>query len=591
MTLIATIGSNAGAELKSWSTFYVLIAAFIAIVAGLVAFGNSGNTDSRTARLLLRIPDGLERIVHIPGWAAATVSLALFGLFMAGQGFYNDVAWHVGLGRDKNLFTAPHTGIVVGLGMILMSGVVGVLFASLQRIDTPLRWRAVRIPWSTLPLLALGGAAVTGFPLDELWHRQFGVDVTMWSPTHMLMILGAAFVGIASWLVLADAGVKPHDSRWSLGIHVVAAWLTLQGLIAPLGEFAFGVPQFQQIFHPMILVLASAFAFTAMRLVLGRWWGIGIAAFNIVSTTSLFAGKHPLIETKIVGIYVFSAIAVELVAFIVGTDNRLRFAIASGLGVATLGFAGDYWWNANHAYQPWNTNLLPDALVFGVIVGVAAALLATAFARAAGHQDNTAPIPRPVLAVAGLTLLVCLALPMPRHVGDVTGAVQITDRAGGFAKVAVTLTPPDAADHARFFQAGAWAGGGLELADMHKVGPGRYVSDGRIPVSGGWKSMLRLHRGGEMMAIALHLPGDAELHKPELVAADRTTKFQPEPKYLLREQHGGNNVFKNTVYALLVGVVVMWIAAFTVAVGKIAPKAPKTPPTSTPRLRVKPVAA
>jgi hypothetical protein len=591
VTLIAA-AADAGASLKSWTTFWALMVAFVAIVAGLIVFGNSGNTESRTARFLLRIPDGLERIVRIPGWAAASVSLALFGLFMAGQGFYNDVAWHVGLGRDKELFTAPHTGIVAGLGLILMSGIVGVLFASLQRVDTALSWKAVRIPWSTLPLLALGGAAVTGFPLDELWHRQFGVDVTMWSPTHMLMILGAAFVGIASWLVLADAGVRPHDSRWSMGIHVVAAWLTLQGLIAPLGEFAFGVPQFQQIFHPMILVIASAFAFVAMRLVLGPWWAVGIAAFNIVSTTNLLnGGKDPLIETKVVGIYIVSALVVEIVARVVGTENRLRFAVAAGLGVATLGFAGDYWWNSNNAYQPWNTNLLPDALIFGVIVGVASALLATAFARAAGHQDNVAPIARPLLAVAGLTILVCLALPMPRSVGDVTGAVSITDRAGGFARVAVTLTPPDAADEARFFQAGAWAGGGLELANMRKVGPGSYLSEKRIPVSGAWKSMLRLHRGGEMMAIALHLPGDPEINKPELVATDRTMAFQPEPKYLLREQHDGNNLFKNGVYTLLAGVVLMWIAAFTVAVGKIAPKGPKVPPSAAPRLSAKPVAA
>ncbi len=590
MNLIAA-AADLGADLKSWTTFWALMIAFVAIVAGLVVFGHSGNTESRVARFLLRIPDGLERIVRIPGWAAASVSLALFGLFMAGQGFYNDVAWHVGLGRDKELFTAPHTGIVAGLGLILMSGVVGVLFASLQRVDTALSWKAVRIPWSTLPLLALGGAAVTGFPLDELWHREFGVDVTMWSPTHMLMILGAAFVGIASWLVLADAGVKPHDSRWSMGIHVVAAWLTLQGLIAPLGEFSFGVPQFQQIFHPMILVIASAFAFTAMRLVLGAWWGLGIAAFNIVSTTNLFAGDDPLIETKVVGIYVVSALVVEVVARIVGTENRVRFAVVSGLGVATLGFAGDYWWNSNNAYQPWNTNLLPDALVFGVIVGVASALLATAFARAAGHQNDAAPIPRAALVVAGLTVLVCLALPMPRSTGDVTGAVTIVDRAGGFARVAVTLTPADAADDARFFQAGAWAGGGLELANMQKVGAGKYLSEKRIPVSGGWKSMLRLHRGGEMMAIALHLPADPEIGKAEWVARDRTMAFQSEPKYLLREQHAGNNVFKNSVYALLAGVVVMWITAFSVAIGKIAPKGPRVPPTSAPRLSAKPVAA
>ena len=37
----------------------------------------------------------------------------------------------------------------------------------------------------------LGFTALGGFPLDDLWHAHYGVDVTMWSPTHLLMILGA----------------------------------------------------------------------------------------------------------------------------------------------------------------------------------------------------------------------------------------------------------------------------------------------------------------------------------------------------------------------------------------------------------------
>ncbi|MDP1792660.1 MAG: hypothetical protein Q8K63_00875 [Acidimicrobiales bacterium] len=591
MNLLAAI-DRTGEVLKSWTPFYGTLGAFAVVVIGLFLFGRSGSTDSRTARVLLRIPDALERIVRIPGWAAATIGLSLFGLLVAGQGFYSDVAWHVALGRDKELFTAPHTGIVVGLGLILLSGLVGVMLASLQRVDTALRWKAVRIPWSTLPLLALGGAAVTGFPLDELWHAQFGVDVTMWSPTHMLMILGASFVGIGAWLVLADAGVRPHDSRWSMGIHVVAAWLTFQGLIAPLGEFSFGVPQFQQIFHPMILVIASAFAFVVIRLVLGPWWGLGVAAFNWVTATSLLdSGDDAPIKTKIVGLYVASALAVEIAARLLGIENRMRFAIASGVGVATLGFAGDYWWNANNAYQPWNSNIIRGAIGFGLVVGIAAAILAVAFARAAGHQDNTAGLPRPLLAVAGGVILVCLAIPMPRGTGDVTAAVRIVDRAGGYASVRVTLTPPGAADNARFFQAGSWQGGGLELADMKRVGPGEYVSEDRVPMFGNWKSLLRLHRGGEMMTVPLFLPADAEIDKPEISAVDRTMPFQSEAKYLLREQHGGNDLIANSIYVLLAAVAVLWITAFSLAVAKIAPKGPRTPPTSAPLRSSKPVAA
>ena len=35
--------------------------------------------------------------------------MALYGLLVAGQGFYSDVAWHIALGRDDELITAPHT--------------------------------------------------------------------------------------------------------------------------------------------------------------------------------------------------------------------------------------------------------------------------------------------------------------------------------------------------------------------------------------------------------------------------------------------------------------------------------------------------
>lgn len=115
------------------------------------------------------------------------------------------------------------------------------------------------VPASLLPLWALGLGAVSGFPIDDVWHREYGVDVTMWSPPHMLMILGATFTGMAAWLILAESGVRPTDGRWARGIHVVCGWLTLQGLVAPQGEFAFGVPQFNALFSPILICVAAGF--------------------------------------------------------------------------------------------------------------------------------------------------------------------------------------------------------------------------------------------------------------------------------------------------------------------------------------------
>ncbi len=583
--LIAEI-EGSGSELASWSALTTLLIAFAVIVAALVAFGRSGNVDSKVAAFFLRTPNALERLTKVPGWAAATVGLSLYGLLVAGEGFYSDVAWHITLGRDDALFTAPHTSIVLGLGFIFLAGLVGVAYASLQQVDTGLRWKAVRIPWSTLPLLALGGAALLGFPLDEIWHQTYGVDVTMWSPTHMLMILGASFSGLASWLVLAEAGVRPTQSRWGRGMLVVAAWLTLQGLSAPLGEFSFGVPQFQQIFHPLILCIASGFALVAIRLVHGRFWGLGITVVNVIlmTTNALSLGGDTAgpVETRDAGLFVVSALVVELVAFALGTRRTIRFAVASGLGIGTFGLAGEWAWNQN-AYQPWNANLLPDAVLLGTVAAVAAALVGLAFARAAGQsevQEATTNPSRLVVALAGTVVLVTLALPMSRSVGDVQAAVSIqpveaqgeTPLADPYdqAFVDVRLTPPDAADEARWFQVSAWQGGGLVLADLDRIGAGHYRTRQPVPVDGKWKTLIRLHRGGELMAVPVFLPADPEIDESEISAIDRTQAFASETKYLLRETRPNDQFVAWFVYGLLLVVVVAWIAAFTVGAARLA---------------------
>src|SRR5438034_419871 len=82
---------------------------------------------------------------------------------VAGIGFYNDVAWHVGRGRDKEMFTAPHTMIIVGLGLIALAAGFGIVAATVQRVDTQLRVGALRVPWSALPLGLLGMCALAGF--------------------------------------------------------------------------------------------------------------------------------------------------------------------------------------------------------------------------------------------------------------------------------------------------------------------------------------------------------------------------------------------------------------------------------------------
>jgi hypothetical protein len=576
-------GTLGGSSLASWTTLVAMLVVFAIAVAALAVAGRP-DPDWGPLRHLARVPRGLTRVTGIPGWAAVAVGLALYGLLVAGEGFYSDVSWHVALGRDDELFTAPHTSILLGLVAILGAAVLGTVVATLDGVDG-VRVGALRVPPTLVPLWALGLAAVSGFPLDEVWHRAYGIDVTMWSPTHMLMILGASFTGLAAWVVLAGAGVRPRDGRWARGVHLVCAWLTLQGLVAGQGEFSFGVPQFSQLFHPVLVCLAAGLALVTTRLVHGRWWTVGIAVFSFVLMSGV--GDGEVVQTRQGGTFVVSAVLVELVALVLGTDHRLRFAVVSGVAVGTVGLAAEWWWN-QAAPQPWTASLLPEALVLGVVAAVGAAVLG-AVVGGAMAGDRARPVPTLAVVFAGVACLAAIALPLPRPVGDVRADLRVDGLDGrpGWAHVEAALSPADAADDAYWFQAVAWQGGGLVLADMVPTGePGAFRTAEPVPIDGLWKTLLRLHSGRELMAAPVWFPADPTIGESEIAAEDRSVAFSSERQFLLREASDDTGgVLSPVVHGLLAAAVAVWVAAFAVAVRGLwgAPAAPAGQPgTPTP---------
>src|SRR3546814_1696334 len=90
--------------------------------------------------------------------------------------------------------------------------------------------------------------------------------------------------------------------------------------------------------------------------------------------------------------------------------DRARFALLSGLGIGTVGLAGEYLWNAD-AWQPWTTNLFPEVIGFGIVGGVGAAVLGAAFARAIERDATVRPLS--ALLVAGAAIA-CLAVEIGR---------------------------------------------------------------------------------------------------------------------------------------------------------------------------------
>ncbi len=535
----------------------------------------------------------LHRLTGLPGWSMAGALTGLTAAGIAAVGLYWDVAWHIDLGRDDELFTPSHTMILIGLNGLVFAAAIAVVFANLDRTGR------LRVPWSALALGALGVGASAAFPLDDLWHRAYGVDVTLWSPTHLQLIAGGSLSPIAVWLMIREGRREPNrpaerDGRdasaepsgpTALGraIEVLSFGAILTGLSIVQGEFDFGVPQFQVVYQPILIAAAAGLGLVAARIALGRGGALlAVVGFLVLrGTFALLVGGALNHTVPRFPLYLVAALAVEAVAYGLGTERRARFAVAAGAAVATVGLGAELAWIQLSGWGLPTTNGLPVALALSLAAGTTAAVLGAALVGGVAPSGHRL---RPLaVAGAGLGLVVVLAVPLPRDVGAVEAVIGL-DRTEGEASVTVQLEPPTAAENASVFGLIAWQGGGRVLADLDRVGPGRYVSSKPIPVSGTWKSMVGLQRGREVMAAPIYLPADPEIGASAVPAqAERRVAFSRNTDILLREAKDGPAWPALLSYAGVAIVVAMWLALFTRAASRVQPPAP---PRSGPRPRM-----
>ena len=68
-------------------------------------------------------------------------------------------------------------------------------------------------PLGGVLIAASGAFSLIGFPLDDVWHRLFGQDVTLWGPTHLMLIGGAAMTLVGQAVLLVEAGAGQPGRR------------------------------------------------------------------------------------------------------------------------------------------------------------------------------------------------------------------------------------------------------------------------------------------------------------------------------------------------------------------------------------------
>ena len=571
-----------------WIYVFAPVAFYILVVCGLAIFGNHGHSRDAMEIVFRSISDSLRRLTGMAGWSMAGVLTGLWALGVAVVGLYWDVAFHYDAGRDDFLFTPSHTMILIGLGGIGFAAVIAVVFATMEQVDSGLRIGPLRIPWSAISLGAMGVGGVAGFPLDNLWHEAYGVDVTLWSPTHLQLVAGGSLATISLWLMILEGG-PASPTLLGRGIRALAFGAILAGTSTFQGEFDFGGPQFQVLYLPLLIAAAAGFTLVAARAALGPWGAVkAVIAFLVLrGCVALLVGANLHHTVPRFPLYLAAALAVEAAARLLGTEPRLRFALVAGALVGTVGVAADLVYLGALAEVPPTTAGLPKAAVLAPLAAMAAALLGAALSNAlpGGARLN------PAAAVAGgLVLVAVLAVPLPRNVGRVDAVIRLRP-VGDRALVDVQLSPPDAARRATAFGIMSWQGGGTLTAALREVGPGHYVSSRPVPVTGAWKSMIGLQRNDEVMAAPIYLPADPEIGASAVPALpERRVAFTRNTDVLLREAHPGPPWVAVSAYSGLAAVVLMWVGLFALCANRFRRDEEGRPREGQPREWQRPVA-
>ena len=546
-----------------------------ATIVGLLATGLIGafGWAHRTGRMsvLDRLGAFGERVSGLPGWAAVPVAIATTALLTAVFGFYWDVATHIDNGRDPGPFANPsHFLIIGGLAGCALAGYVAIIMGR-DRHPSALKlgpdWY---VPIGGALLLLCGGIAVMGFPLDDVWHRLFGQDVTLWSPTHIQMVGGASLSTLALWVLVVEGRrvARPERAGFLRGAEMLVAGAFLIGLSALQAEFDYSVPQFRLLFHPILLMATAGAALVAARIRLGKGAalvavGMFLAVRGIVSVLVGPVMDHTTLHFPL---YIVEALAVEAVALWLGTDRQFTFAAAAGAAIGTFGLAAEWGWSHVWMTMSWPASLGLEAVVLGFVAAITGSLIGGFIGRAmlgpdAPRQKVGARLGVAV-AAAGVFLL---AYPFPTT-GEMEGTARVSAEAiegrEGWARLDVQLDPSTAADDSEWFVVSAWQGGGSVVRELTPQGEGRF-STPSVPVHGEWKTLLRLHDGRDLIAVPVYLPEDPVIPAEgvPLPRAGERRALVSDKELLLREAKPVSFAVTATASTVLALLVAGWIFA------------------------------
>lgn len=213
-----------------------------------------------------------RRLRRVGGW------FLLFLVLQAELGLAWDRNWHDTIGRDS-FWIPPHIMMYTGIGAAGLVALSVVLLDTLRYyrkapgVDDASTVPIFRIFHAPIGFIILGFGALTDLvaaPFDNWWHSLYGIDVTLWSPFHLMGTVGGLIEGLGIIYIFAsEVGVerrKEPPPRRFLGLNglewgALAIFAAFMELILPtltaFNSLAPGTSQWLLLTYPLPLALLA----------------------------------------------------------------------------------------------------------------------------------------------------------------------------------------------------------------------------------------------------------------------------------------------------------------------------------------------
>lgn len=258
-------------------------------------------------------------------------------------GIYWDVGWHLTIGRDT-FWSPPH---LLMYGAVAANGVISFI-AEAWALRFPDRLpefgRAIRGPFGLcLPLgfsvLGLGvGVVLAAAPLDELWHRLYGKEGTVWSFPHLLAVAGAVLMALGIAAAVASRSRLGRTPLWicRLLLALLAADL-LEKAMFTLSHYTVDPFSRTPDYYPFLTTLLTAGVAVGAVRALGPGWATISAGIHLALTilAVLLLRAFNFNAPTVSPLLVVPALAVDGCMFL-ANERRDRWAVAVVAG-ATFG--------------------------------------------------------------------------------------------------------------------------------------------------------------------------------------------------------------------------------------------------------------